>query len=217
MTQHLMRLTGNESLQSSTVILPNAAILGFWRWAFSDLQMNNIRGILAEWIVAKLLDIPLDVRDSWQEWDLITPCGVKIEVKASAFLQAWSQKHPSSITFSGLKGKRLDSQSNIYAVEATYNADLYVFCVQAEENPLNWDALDLDQWQFYMLQRSELATLEQKTLSLGPLSKMCPAMNAAEFQIRDRAAIDGRTEQHGQCRHRDISNAAREIKEFFAL
>ena len=105
-------LTGNEQLRSSTASLENATVLDFWRWAFSNLQMNDVRGVFAEWIVAKLLNIPLNVRDPWSEWDLITRDGVRIEVKASAYLQAWSQKQPSRIVFTGLKGRRLDTRTN---------------------------------------------------------------------------------------------------------
>jgi hypothetical protein len=190
MTRHVVRLQGNESLQTTIVDSQETTILDFWQWAFSDLQMNDIRGIFAEWLVAKLLDIPLDVRDSWQEWDLTTREGVKIEVKTSAYLQAWAQKRPSTLKFSGLKGRKLNGEDNSYAAEATYNADLYVFCVQVEKDPLKWDALDLDQWQFYMLRRAELAELDQKTLSLGPLAKMCPPMDAAGFRWKARAEIE---------------------------
>ena len=121
---------------------------------------------------------------------MITTSGVKIEVKTSAYLQAWSQKRLSTISFTGLKKRKLGSRDNTYAAEATYNADLYVFCVQTEKDPLKWDALNLDQWQFYMLRWAELADLDQKTLSLGPLAKMCPEMDAVEFQTKASAAIE---------------------------
>lgn len=60
-------LAGNERLHSSTVSLENVIVLDFWRWAFSNLQMNDVHGVFAEWIVAKLLNIPLSVRNSWNE------------------------------------------------------------------------------------------------------------------------------------------------------
>lgn len=57
-------LTGQESLTLNGESLANSQVLDFWRWAFSDLRMNNVRGVLAEYIVAKLLNIPLETRDS---------------------------------------------------------------------------------------------------------------------------------------------------------
>ena len=81
-----LRLSGNERLNSLNLDLIEEIVLDFWQWAFSDLQANSIRGIFAEWLVAKLLDIPLTVRDSWAESDLITPESIKIEVKTKAVL-----------------------------------------------------------------------------------------------------------------------------------
>lgn len=185
-----IKLTGNEQLCGSTLELENVTILDFWKWAFSNLQMNNVRGIFAEWLVAKLLCIPLDIRDSWQEWDLITPSGVKIEVKTSAYLQSWEQVKPSRIVFNGLKGRKLYSSTSKYAHTATYNADMYVFCVQIEKDPVKWNALDIDQWKFYLLSKEEMERLNQKSISLNPLTKICPAMTAGEFQVKATEMID---------------------------
>lgn len=176
------RLNGNECLHNSILDLKNDTVLDFWQWAFSNLQANNVRGIFAEWLVAKLLNIPLNVRDSWIEWDLITQEGVIIEVKTSAYLQTWSQKRPSPIVFTGLKGRKLNSETNQYAEEATYNADIYVFCVQIEQDQSKWDALDLGQWRFYLLARGQIERLNQKSLSLKPLATMSRAMTATEFR-----------------------------------
>ncbi|MCP4367843.1 MAG: hypothetical protein GY797_06990 [Deltaproteobacteria bacterium] len=175
-------LNGNEHLHPLIQGLKNDTVLDFWQWAFSNLQANDVRGIFAEWLIAKLLDIPLNVRDSWIEWDLMTSEGVKIEVKTSAYLQTWSQKRPSQIVFTGLKGRKLDSETNQYAREATYNADIYVFCVQIEQDPNKWDALDLEQWRFYLLLKEQIERLNQKSLSLKPLTKISQEMTADEFR-----------------------------------
>jgi len=51
------KLKGNESLflENEKGALLSATVLDFWQWAFSDLSMNNIRGVFSEWLVAKLL------------------------------------------------------------------------------------------------------------------------------------------------------------------
>ncbi|MHB0998540.1 MAG: hypothetical protein ACYC27_04775 [Armatimonadota bacterium] len=97
-------LTGNEVL-TNCPDNQKSTVLDFWKWAFSGLKANNIRGIFAEWMVAKLLGLDVPIRDSWAECDLITPDGIKIEVKTSAYLQVWQQKGLSKISFSGLCGK----------------------------------------------------------------------------------------------------------------
>ena len=43
-----------------------------------------MRGIFAEWMVAELLGLQPDPRGSWNEYDLVLPSGLTIEVKASA-------------------------------------------------------------------------------------------------------------------------------------
>jgi hypothetical protein len=87
-------------------------VLGFWSWAFSDLRQNNIRGHLAEYIVGLGLGVPLTVRSSWDDYDLEVPPGqlaggpVRLQVKSAAYLQAWEQRKPSAITFSGLRRRQ---------------------------------------------------------------------------------------------------------------
>jgi len=175
------RLTGGESLYNSLNVSIQNTVLDFWQWAFSDLRSNNIRGIFAEWMVAKLLNIPLSVRDSWAEWDLVTDNGIKIEVKTSAYLQTWKQKQPSRIVFSRLFGRKWNMETNQYAPTSTYNADLYVFCVQIEKNTLLWNALDLNQWRFYLLTKNQLAQYKTKSISLKTLAAAADELTADGF------------------------------------
>jgi hypothetical protein len=82
---------------------------GFWSWAFSDLKENTTRGVLAEFLVASALGIVGDVKAAWEPYDLKTYSGIRIEVKASGYLQAWSTLKHSTINFSSLKGRVFDS------------------------------------------------------------------------------------------------------------
>lgn len=182
MSYLLNQLTGSECLFKAGLVLSDATVLDFWRWAFGNLCANDIRGIFAEWMVARLLGILQPPRDSWKEWDLITPGGVTIEVKASAYLQTWSQKRPSKIKFTDLKGRKLDPYTNQYDQTATYNADLYVFCIQIEQDVASWNALDLDQWRFYLLSSQQVAKLNYQSISLATLGKVSQEMNADEFR-----------------------------------
>lgn len=184
------RLTGNETISSNINPLRDASVLDFWCWAFSDLKANNIRGIFAEWLVAKLLDIDAPVRDSWAAWDLETPEGVRIEVKTGAYLQSWEQKGPSKIVFSGLRGQTWEPL-NGYSGTATCNADLYVFCVQTEKDPDKWSALDLSQWRFYIMTRSQIEETGCKSLALSTVRRYSDEMNAAEFVETARRHISG--------------------------
>jgi hypothetical protein len=48
-------------------------LIEFWQWSISDLVSNVSRGVLAEFIVAKALEINTvsNVRDEWAAYDLL--------------------------------------------------------------------------------------------------------------------------------------------------
>ena len=92
------RKTGKEPIMG-----PNGNSIGklldFWQWAHSDLVANTERGAIAEYLVACALGVQNNTRISWDKYDLLSPEGISIEVKASGYLQTWEQKQLSSITF----------------------------------------------------------------------------------------------------------------------
>lgn len=165
------QLTGDEPLLLNGQPWQGAYVLDFWRWAFSDLRMNNVRGVLAEYIVAKLLDIPLQPRESWNSFDLETPDGIKIEVKAAAYLQAWNQWKPSQIVFTGLRTRPWSPEAG-YGEEG-YGADVYALCLLVESTPDVFDPLNLDQWRFGLLSQRQVATMTDngKSISLARLQR----------------------------------------------
>ena len=144
---------------------------GFWSWAFSDLKENTTRGVLAEFLVASALGIVGDVKAAWEPYDLKTYSGIRIEVKASGYLQAWSTLKHSTINFSSLKGRVFDSKTGEFSEEPSYNADVYIFCKQHAEQHADYDALDLDQWEFYVISREYLEGLGQKSVTEKRLIK----------------------------------------------
>jgi hypothetical protein len=92
--------TGNESLIYNATSL-NFSILDFWRWSVSEILSNATRSRLAEFIVATATNNDIkQVRDEWGAYDLLTPSGIKIEVKSAAYLQLWEKKKLSKISFS---------------------------------------------------------------------------------------------------------------------
>ncbi len=155
-------------------------LIEYWRWAFSDLRMNDVRGVYAEWMVAKILGIDPPPRDSWDSCDLRFD-GICIEVKAASYVQAWPQKVPSKIIFTGLRGRVWDSNTG-FAPTQTYNADIYIFCLQIEKNSEKWDALNLDQWRFYVLPRDVIETRNYTQISLAPLKQLARELHATELK-----------------------------------
>ena len=142
----------------------------FLAWAYDDLLTNTTRGVLAEYIVATALGIHDTKRVEWDQYDLKIG-DVKVEVKSAAYVQTWEQTRPSTIKFGIRSAKGWDSRTNISATIAQRSADVYVFCLLEGLQRDRINPLDVAQWTFYVLSKSELDrnVPEQKTIGLGPL------------------------------------------------
>jgi hypothetical protein len=156
-------LAGDE-----TFVGLEATVADFWRFAMSDLRMNNTRGYLAEFLVARAVG-STSQRVEWDAYDVIAPFGAKIEVKSSAYLQLWDQRRPSTIRFSGLTGRTWNPQLG-EAETATYNADVFVFYVHTAKTHAEYDPLNVDQWEFFVVARNEVEGLNYKSIGLSTLA-----------------------------------------------
>ena len=145
----------------------------FWAWAFSDLVSNTERGKLAEYIVATAMNCDEGTSPTWGSFDLLSPEGIKIEVKASAYIQSWEQKGFSKIKFSIAETLYWDGVT--YANEKKRQADVYVFCVLKHKEQDTINPLDLEQWDFYPVSTAVLneTVKEQKTIGLARVAELC--------------------------------------------
>lgn len=192
--EQLMGMPGLDNVQ-----LPK--LLDFWKWAFSDLSVDHLKGIFAEWMVGVLLGLSLEKkhRIDFANSDHFLPDGRGIEVKATAYWQSWRMidekgkplSKPfdptplSKIRFRGLLAHKSSGTSNAVG-DRVYKSDIYVFCFQKEKNPIRWNALDLSQWEFYVARKEDLQKLGTHSISLAHAAKICPAMTAVEFQQKMR-------------------------------
>lgn len=149
----------------------------FWPWAFSDLIDNTTRGIVAEFIVARALGCELPFRRNWQAYDLTTPTGITVEVKASAYWQSWAQPKASTIKFSIAPAFGWDPNTNTTSAESKRHADVYVFCVFGDPKTRATDPLELANWKFFVLCVKTLNERcgGQRTIRLASLLKLKPA------------------------------------------
>jgi len=155
-------------------------LLDFWRWSVSDILSKATRGRLAEFIVATATNIDItQVRDEWGAYDLLTPDGVKVEVKSAAYLQSWEQKKLSKISFSTKLAKPWDWEIDKRSSVAVRSADVYVFCLLHHQDKATVDPLNLNQWEFYVLATEELNnyTRSQYSITLNSLRKLTNAVN----------------------------------------
>lgn len=171
-------------------------ILDFWRWSLSDLLSNATRGILAEFIVATALAIPLtQARDEWAPFDLVTPEGIKVEVKSAAYIQSWHQQKPSVIQFGVSRKRGWDAALNVQEGEARRHADVYVFALLAHLEQATIDPPNVSQWQFFVLPTSVLDTRTRSqhsiTLrSLETLSSGAVSYHAVAEVVRAAAIVN---------------------------
>lgn len=183
-----LRRAGDEPFHAGTRQL-GFDLLDFWRWSVSDLVSNATRGRLAEYLVARALGGPATpVRDEWAAYDLSTADGIRIEVKSAAYLQAWSQRAPSTIGFSVRKARAWDPETNALAETAARHADVYVFALLAHMDKATLDPMNVEQWRFYVLPTSVLdaRTRSQHSITLRSLEALCSAVSFAELDAAVR-------------------------------
>ena len=177
--KEVKKLTGDEKFENSGD--KSFTVGDFWQYGFSNLNSNVLRGVLAEFLVENALKdkTKIDVRNPWDDYDVLSPDKKKIEVKCSSYLQDWDQKELSRIVWSGLKAKEIYSVvSEKKQIEnvADYKADIYVFALLKTKDTKELDILDMDQWGFYVLSKKDVKRISKNSssLSLKTLEKTNP-------------------------------------------
>ncbi len=151
----------------------------FWRWSVSDLVSNATRGRLAEFIVATALNVDIrEPRDEWRAFDLLTKDRVRVEVKSAAYVQSWNQKKLSAITFSIKPSRYWNSETNRQSKTPRLHAHVYVYCLLKHTDKATINPLNLDQWEFYVLSRTDVKSYRRSThsITLKSLRSLAPAV-----------------------------------------
>jgi len=171
----ITKLTGNENFIN---IENKFSVLDFWRYGFSNLNSNVLRGALTEFIVESALkdQKEIDIRNPWGDYD-VEYKGKKIEVKSCSYLQDWNQEKLTNIQWSGLKAKSLYWSSVVSKFQSSeekdYKSDIYVLGLLNHKETDTLDILNLDQWIFYVLSKDELKRISNNkgAVSLVKLEK----------------------------------------------
>ena len=170
------RLTGDESFHAGGQPL-GFELLCFWRWAFSNVHGNALRGLIAEFLVTHAVDGVSTCRTEWDSCDVTTPGGLRIEVKSSAYVQSWKQAKLSTISFGITPRRPWDAATNTSAETARRTAHVYVFALHAHQVQATADVLDVLQWEFFVLSAAVLDArcATQKSIRMSSLLKLEPA------------------------------------------
>jgi len=168
--------SGSEPFHTASV--PSGfALLDYWQWAESDLLNNTRRAILAEFLVARAVGATEEPRVEWAGVDVVTPDGIQIEVKSSAYVQSWPQQGPSAIFFDiAPRESSWDPSTNETVTHDPPRrvADVYVFCILGDKSGTVPDPLDLADWKFYVVATSVLDEEKpsQGKISMQPLAAL---------------------------------------------
>lgn len=142
-------------------------LIEFWQWSGSDLISNSYRGLLAEYIVGMDLGVTDKIRMEWSPYDLKFN-GLCIEVKSSSYIQSWSQKQFSKISFNIPPSCPWNYKTNSYSKYKTRPSHFYVFCLLNSKNPKTINPMNFNQWDFYIIPTYRLTNLvgNQKAITI---------------------------------------------------
>lgn len=166
-------MTGSEPVAGDSM-LRGGCMLGYWQWAHSDLNSNTERGKFAEYLVRLSLGLDREPEDPWAPYDILwhaeSAGDVRIEVKSSAYVQAWAQRKPSAPSFTICETRAWRPETGEYEEQARRQSDVYVFCMETYRGHGEPDPTDIGQWDFYAVATSRLdARGRQKTITLAQI------------------------------------------------
>jgi hypothetical protein len=156
--------------------LDGGTVLDFWRWALGDLRMNNARGYLAEYLVARAVGDPRPMRIEWGEHDVEAADGTRIEVKATGRLQSWASPRLTqpAWAFSSVRADQTWSAASgrYEPVDPWDRVHVWVFALHTTEDPDAYDPLDTAAWEFRVLPHRQLLATGQISARLATIERL---------------------------------------------
>lgn len=197
------RVTYTDIFRFEDELLPGELAfepLDFWRWYISDLCENTTRGGFGEFLVARALGIHDKDRAEWENYDLETEDGTKIEVKTTGYVQTWHKTADKNSSLSWDVEPKEDS----YGIQSGKRrwSDVYVFCLNTEKAPERYDALDLSKWCFWVVPTAVLNSkipTQKSVSSIRRLEEEWDAQRIGFIGLRDailRAATHAKDRNH---------------------
>jgi hypothetical protein len=150
-------------------------LVDLWQWAYSDLVSNDLRGVVAEYLVGSALGCLGGPRPGWVGWDL-DYATARIEVKTTGDIQAWPPpKKPRPPVFTIGARRAWDPVTNEFAPDPVRSADVYVFCHHQSAIDDWRQVIDTGQWSFHILSTALLnrELPKAKTISLPMVVRYC--------------------------------------------
>ncbi len=155
MSDGAWRAAGAQALHDNGTTL-GAELGDFWQWASSRLAGNTLRGWSAEYLVSVALGERTAQRIEWDGCDLRLASGHRLEVKSSAYLQAWPQARPTSPSFSVRAARQpWDAETNAPYTGPQPFSHAFVFALHAHQNAATSEPCNVAQWRFWVVPASQ--------------------------------------------------------------
>jgi hypothetical protein len=102
--------------------------------------------------------------------------GARIEVKTSGYLPNWAQAKHSALSFGRVAARNWDANTNVFGEAPEVRAGIFVFAVQTCKDHAGYDALDVSQWEFYVVAAEAVRDSGYKTLGISWVRKQARAV-----------------------------------------
>lgn len=127
------------------------SVLDVWKFAYCQLPDD----VMAEFLVAKALGIDKSENNSyWTAYDM-SYRKKRIEVKSTVYVHPWNTEKVSQVrTFSIAPSKNsywLDTPLPSADGDLERQSEVYVFCLNANQDIDKHDILNIDHWEFYVV------------------------------------------------------------------
>ena len=162
--------------------------LDYWRFQFSyfwDMQKE-----IAEFLVAKALDLELPHnKNGWTPFD-IRYKGKRIEIKSSSYFHSWRGDNKVSKRRVFSIAKTIGQHSEKKPKPERQN-DVYVFCLNTGYTFADSDPFELSHWEFYVVPTGVINCKfdDKDKISLKHIRKITQLDNGIPY-CQLRAAID---------------------------
>ena len=180
-------LTGDERFTNNGEEV-ELKLLDFWRFQYSNVW--DLQGDIAEFIVAKALEIEVPYnRNGWSLYD-IDYKGYRIEVKQTSDWHSWNidgytQKAPRF----GI-GKAYSEYKDPNTIYERQN-DIYVFCHLKGNDAKSANPMTLSAWDFYVIATKLINDKcgDSKTISFSRVRKFADSVSYNELHNKIDAVI----------------------------
>jgi hypothetical protein len=157
------------------------SVQDYWRFMYSQLGGQSPQ--IAEFLVARALGVEkAENVDYWSAYDM-SYRGRRIEVKETEYIHPWNKKRVSQVRNFSIAPSSNDYWASVLKLnpekKLARQSDVYVFCLNTNQDLQNRDPLNLEHWEFYVVPTYRIDQYtenrnnpDQKNISLSAVKRL---------------------------------------------